>query len=80
MCNFELSIPALEQAYPIAFASYFKPELEKLRALALDGLLTLDADWLSVTGKGRLLIRNICMVFDRYLVLDAGRPQFSTTI
>jgi oxygen-independent coproporphyrinogen-3 oxidase len=80
MCNFELSIPALEQAYPIAFASYFKPELDKLRALALDGLLTLDADWLSVTGKGRLLIRNICMVFDRYLVVEAGLPQFSTTI
>jgi oxygen-independent coproporphyrinogen-3 oxidase len=67
MCNFELSIPALEQAYPIAFASYFAPELGKLHALALDGLLTVDADWLSVTGKGRLFIRNICMVFDRYL-------------
>jgi oxygen-independent coproporphyrinogen-3 oxidase len=24
-------------------------------------------DWISVTSKGRLLIRNVCMVFDRYL-------------
>lgn len=67
MCNFELSIASIELAYPITFASYFAPEREKLLVLANDGLLTIDAEWLTVTLKGRLLIRNICMVFDRYL-------------
>ena len=67
MCNFELSIASIELAYPITFASYFAAEREKLRTLANDGLLTIDAEWLTVTLKGRLLIRNICMVFDRYL-------------
>lgn len=67
MCNFELSIASIEQAFPITFAEYFAAELERLRMLAQDGLLTLDAEWLSVTLKGRLLIRTICMVFDRYL-------------
>jgi len=79
MCNFELSIESLEMAYPIAFSSYFSNELEKLKALADDGLLTIDDEWLSVTPKGRLLIRNICMTFDRYL----GAPhelRYSKTI
>ncbi len=67
MCNFELSVAAIELAYPISFRTYFAGELEKLRVLEQDGLLTIDDDWISVTLKGRLLIRNICMVFDRYL-------------
>jgi oxygen-independent coproporphyrinogen-3 oxidase len=79
MCNFELSIESLEMAYPITFASYFSSELEKLRALADDGLLTIDDEWLSVTPKGRLLIRNICMTFDRYLGA-AHELRYSKTI
>lgn len=67
MCNFELSIASIQLAYPITFASYFAAELEKLRELEQNGLLTVDDEWISVTLKGRLLIRNICMVFDRYL-------------
>lgn len=67
MCNFELSVASIELAYPISFNSYFSGELEKLRELEQNGLLTIDDEWISVTLKGRLLIRNICMVFDRYL-------------
>lgn len=67
MCNFELSIKSLEQAYPITFKAYFTRELEELRELAELGLVTLDDDWITVTLKGRLLIRNVCMVFDRHL-------------
>lgn len=67
MCNFELSMADIAQTYAIDFASYFAPELEQLRIMQDDGLITLDDDWLRVTLKGRLLIRNICMVFDIYL-------------
>ncbi|GIZ51679.1 oxygen-independent coproporphyrinogen III oxidase [Noviherbaspirillum aridicola] len=84
MCNFELSIRSLELAYPITFANYFEKELAKLRELEIDGLLTLDEDWLTVTPKGRLLIRNICMVFDRYLGMKREEPlqrlRYSKTI
>jgi oxygen-independent coproporphyrinogen-3 oxidase len=81
MCNFELSVGALEQAFPIVFADYFAPELERLRVLAGEGLLAIGPDWISVTLKGRLLIRNICMVFDRYLAAgQAAAPRFSKTI
>ena len=80
MCQFELSMGALELAFPIVFTDYFAPELEQLRALADDGLLTIDPDYLSVTLRGRLLIRNICMVFDRYLNEKPAVPHFSKTI
>ena len=84
MCNFELSTAAVEQSYPIQFWTYFAAERPKLEALAADGLLVLEQDWISVTLKGRLLIRNICMVFDRYLAqAPAAGPQplrYSRTI
>ena len=81
MCNFELSIASVEQAYPITFDAYFKTELVRLRQLEEDGLLHIDAGWISVTPRGRLLIRNICMVFDRYLqARQPDGPRYSRTI
>ena len=82
MCQFELSISAIELAYPISFADYFGAELAQLGALAEDGLVTLEPDWISVTPRGRILIRNVCMVFDRYLGAGAAgtAPRHSRTI
>ena len=80
MCDFELSIVSLETAFPITFVDYFKSELEKLQDLADLGLLTIDDEWLSVTAKGRLLIRNICMAFDRYLQPQSRQVRHSATI
>ncbi|MFL9879613.1 oxygen-independent coproporphyrinogen III oxidase [Herbaspirillum rhizosphaerae] len=84
MCNFELSIASIETAYPITFGDYFESELENLRRLERDGLVIIDDEWITVTIKGRLLIRNICMVFDRHLqnaLLQQTQPQrYSSTI
>lgn len=80
MCNFELSISSIEQAYPITFSNYFAVELQKLKSLEKDGLLTMDKEWLCVTMKGRLLVRNICMVFDRYLNEKLEQTRYSKTI
>lgn len=84
MCNFELSLRSLEQAYPITFSSYFATELDKLQELAELGLVTLDDEWISVTLKGRLLIRNVCMVFDRHLQearrLQSDSQRYSKTL
>jgi oxygen-independent coproporphyrinogen-3 oxidase len=74
MCQFEVSIAAIEQAYPISFASYFAGELVQLAALQREGLVTIEPDWISVTARGRVLVRNVCMVFDRYL----GTPVVRT--
>ena len=80
MCNFELFIPSVETAYPITFANYFASELIALRTFVQDGLLTIDDEWLSVAPKGRLLIRNICMVFDRHLTSRIEPLRYSKTI
>ena len=80
MCHFELSVSALEQAYPIVFADYFAAELDALRELQADGLVLVTPDWITVTPKGRLLIRNVCMVFDRYLAAPVATPRFSATV
>ncbi|WP_020653120.1 oxygen-independent coproporphyrinogen III oxidase [Massilia niastensis] len=80
MCQFELSVPAIEQAFPIVFGAYFANELAQLRRMERDGLVILGDEWISVTMKGRLLIRNVCMVFDRYLAARAPGPRHSRTI
>ncbi len=84
MCNFELSIKAIEQAWPVKFNSYFAAELHKLQAFEVDGLIEVDDEWLAVTPKGRLLVRNICMVFDHYLgskPVEGPQPlRYSKTI
>ncbi|WP_338768691.1 oxygen-independent coproporphyrinogen III oxidase [Massilia sp. METH4] len=67
MCNFELSVASVGQGMAVPFRDYFASELKELQAFVADGLVTFEDDWISVTPKGRLLIRNICMVFDRHL-------------
>jgi oxygen-independent coproporphyrinogen-3 oxidase len=80
MCQFELSIAAIEQAFPVVFAKYFEREMGQLAELERDGLVTLSPDWITVTMKGRLLIRNVCMLFDRYLAQRAGTLHHSRTV
>lgn len=80
MCNFELSLASIEMAHPIKFSEYFATELVSLKLLEADGLLALDEEWISVSMKGRLLIRNICMVFDRYLDPEKSPLRYSRTI
>ena len=76
-CHSSVSIESLELAYLIDFASYFAFELAELRRLAREGLVELDADWITVTPKGRLLVRVLCMVFDRYLRQARERATYS---
>ncbi len=67
ICHFRLSFAAIEGKYQIAFGDYFAQELDDLAAMQADGLLDMDARGITVRPAGMLLIRNICMVFDRYL-------------
>jgi oxygen-independent coproporphyrinogen-3 oxidase len=67
ICHFELDTAAIARQYTIDFAKYFATELAELEEMAADGLVATEGDLLRVLPVGRLLIRNICMVFDRYL-------------
>lgn len=78
ICHFELTFAAIEQAYRIHFSGYFANELKALAGMAEDGLLTLSETGVTILPVGRLLIRNICMVFDRYMAQK--QQQFSKVI
>ena len=78
ICHFEVNISSLEKRYSIKFANYFASSLEKLSEMQNDGLVELKTDSIKVKDKGKLLIRNICMLFDSYLELSDA--SFSKTI
>jgi oxygen-independent coproporphyrinogen-3 oxidase len=80
ICHFQLDFATVEQAWGIGFHDYFGAELAALQGMADDGLLKLRADRIEVLPPGRLLIRNICMVFDAYLQPAAQRQNFSRVI
>ncbi|HZQ73835.1 MAG TPA: oxygen-independent coproporphyrinogen III oxidase [Burkholderiales bacterium] len=80
ICQFCLSIESIELAYLVDFAAYFAEELRILKDLERDGLVELDPEWIRVTPKGRLLVRSICMVFDRYLREARARASYSKVI
>jgi oxygen-independent coproporphyrinogen-3 oxidase len=80
MCQFELCIPAIEETFAVTFDSYFASELAQLAALERDGLVVRTPDAISVTAKGRLLIRNVCMVFDRVAAAPSAPLRYSRTI
>jgi oxygen-independent coproporphyrinogen-3 oxidase len=79
-CHFRLSIESIELAYLVDFRRHFADELQELRALERDGLVELDPEWITVTPKGRLLVRVVCMVFDRYLRERRTRAAYSKVI
>ncbi len=79
ICHFHLDKGQVAAKYGIEFDAYFQLELQELATMAADGLLRLSADAIDVEPVGKLLIRNICMVFDRYLRQQAER-RFSKVI
>jgi oxygen-independent coproporphyrinogen-3 oxidase len=68
------------RAIGIEFDEYFAAELELLRPLEGDGLIEAGPASIRVTPSGRLLLRNVAMVFDAYLKRGAVRPAFSRAI
>jgi oxygen-independent coproporphyrinogen III oxidase len=80
ICHFTLDIPQLEKKWKIQFMSHFAAECHELESMVLDGLVALENHILCVRPVGRLLIRNICMVFDQYLRKDSAKQKFSRVI
>jgi oxygen-independent coproporphyrinogen-3 oxidase len=78
ICHFEVSISSLEERYSIEFTKYFADSLERLTEMQNDGLVILTNDSIKVMDKGKLLVRNICMLFDSYL--EESDASFSKTI
>ena len=80
MCHDGLSINDFENSHGISFKTYFQNELLNLAPLVQDGLVYIDDEDIEITGSGRLLLRSVAMVFDRYLRSGEGDDRYSRAI
>lgn len=80
MCHFHLAKDAIGTAHLLKFDEYFAAELAELAPLEDAGIVECNEEWISVTPKGRLLVRAVAMVFDRYLREDLRRRPYSKIV
>jgi len=82
LCHTVIPKHEIEREFSIRFDEYFAEELERLEEPRAEGLVELDPAEIRVTALGRIFIRNVAMIFDRYLreqQMDK-RPLFSKTL
>lgn len=84
MCNFYLEKRAVEERFGIVFDREFERELAEMASpdgVIENGFITATRDALQVEPLGRLFVRNVAMLFDRYrLDKAAGARVFSQTV
>jgi oxygen-independent coproporphyrinogen-3 oxidase len=81
MCHGELDFDRVGERHVIDFRSYFAEAVQRLGALADDGLVEVSAAGMRATSRGKLLLRIIAMCFDRYLPAPGtATTQFSRTV
>ncbi|MBD2772265.1 oxygen-independent coproporphyrinogen III oxidase [Iningainema tapete] len=78
MSHAKLRKQDIEQKYHISFDQYFSKELEELKRIEQDGLVQLSTNHISITEIGRLLVRNIAVIFDTHIQTRA--QKFSRAI
>ena len=80
MCQFSLDYNLIEKRFQLEFPIYFAPEVQKLNELAELGLIEVKSTGFVVTSKGRFLIRNIAVIFDKYLQQTKDNKRYSKVI
>ena len=80
MCHFEVAKESIEIVHMIKFDDYFKTELAELKMFEDEGLVENTPEWLTVTPKGKLLVRAVAMTFDRYLRADQRARRYSKIV
>lgn len=80
MCYDELLFDDFGAAHNIDFRNYFSTEISQLEPLVEDELIDLESTGIRIKPKGRLLLRNIAMTFDRYLNDSENDNRFSRAI
>jgi oxygen-independent coproporphyrinogen-3 oxidase len=80
MCHFEVSKEAVEHGHLIRFDEYFAREQAALAPFIDEGMVEVNADWITVLPRGKLLIRAIAMNFDRYLPSDQRIRKYSKIV
>ncbi len=80
LCHCVLHKKEIESEFGIRFDEYFAGELTRLESLRHDGLVDVSSDSITATQLGRIFIRNVGMVFDKYLQNPKSKPVFSKTL
>jgi oxygen-independent coproporphyrinogen-3 oxidase len=81
MCHFQLDKEEIAGKYKINFDEHFAESLQNLKPFIEDGLVDINNGTIIINERGRLVIRNIAMNFDQYLMQKEGsKPIFSKTI
>jgi oxygen-independent coproporphyrinogen-3 oxidase len=79
LCDFTLDFDTLEARFGIVFRRHFSAVLPALLRMERDGLIRLGENRLDILPAGRLLVRSVCMLFDRHLAEKSGQ-HFSRVI
>lgn len=80
LCHCVLHKREIEEEFGVNFDEYFAGELELLQPLVRDGMVLSGPEIVTVTSLGRIFIRNVAMVFDKYLRKPKDKPLFSRTL
>jgi oxygen-independent coproporphyrinogen-3 oxidase len=83
MCDGEVDLARVGALHGIDAAAYFAPELDALSRIADLARYIPEAQLVRTSALGRMLVRNVCMIFDRYQQTYVPRddaPRFSPTI
>lgn len=80
MCHATIRYDLFEAEYGVDFKSMFTEEMELLRPMEEDRLVEMLDDRLVITKTGRMFVRNIAMVFDRYLAQTSSSSSYSKTV
>ncbi len=78
-CNFRADLKELSQQFGLDVRTCLATDIEKLSPFIANNLVMVTNATIQVTDLGRFFIRNLCMVFDRYLESDAA-TRYSRTI
>ena len=80
MCYDELLFDEFDAKHKVDFQTYFAAEIKRLEPLVDDELIHLEPRGILISPKGRLLLRNIAMVFDRHINDAENDNRFSKAI
>ncbi len=67
LCHDRLDFADVDARFGIDSRTYFADELMNLRQMEQDGLVSIHDEGVQILPKGRILGRNVAMVFDEYL-------------
>lgn len=73
MSHCQLDKQDIADKYQINFDEYFSQELETLQLLAADGLVTISNSLIQITDIGRLLVRNVAVIFDAHKKIQQNK-------